>query len=401
MGLLKEARQIANPPVRSRPRRPDLEWVGRQGSELMVHFAGAPANIYQLRPWLAPMAELHRRHRLLIVTQNPDTHVGLRQLTNLPIASAPNTDALDRVVAGSDFKLALYISHHSGNFRNMRHSDMLHVSIGHGESDKLYMASNQAKSYDYVLVAGQAGVERYRRRLINLDESKFVQVGRPQLDFATACLAASDRPTVLYAPTWEGDRPTMRYSSVPTYGVDLMAQLLDPAHGFRVVFRPHPFTGKEDRDTAKALRKMRSLLGRAQNKHPLVGHVEDNVNEFTSLALGADLLIADNSAVLVDFLATGKPYMVAAPEALEAEVPTGGAAQAGYQLDRGGVLAVADQVRRILAEDKLRDQRMTLAAHYYGDTTPGASMQRFAEAVELLLAKRDSLIEARAAATAP
>ena len=38
----------------------------------------------------------------------------------------------------------------------MRYGRRWHVFINHGESDKMYMTTNQFKAYDYSLVAGDA-----------------------------------------------------------------------------------------------------------------------------------------------------------------------------------------------------------------------------------------------------
>ena len=111
---------------------------------------------------------------------------------------------------------------------------MLHAYLGHGESDKAASASNQVKAYDFVLLPGEAGqgtvapqpAALRRRRARRL-------VGRPQLDGAATRPTAADRgrrrprPTVLYAPTWEGAQPSMAYSSVVSHGEPLLRSLLE------------------------------------------------------------------------------------------------------------------------------------------------------------------------------
>ena len=104
---------------------------------------------------------------------------------------------------------------------------MLHVHVNHGESDKQSMASNNAKAYDRVFVAGEAAVERHRAGLMEFDPARLVRVGRPQLDLHPGAAAFREpRRTVLYAPTWEGDADYNDYSSVDVYGPDIVA--LDP-----------------------------------------------------------------------------------------------------------------------------------------------------------------------------
>ena len=102
---------------------------------------------------------------------------------------------------------------------------MLHVHISHGESDKQSMASNNAKSYDRVFVAGEAAVQRHATGLLEFDLDRLVRIGRPQLDLhREPVLAPSARRTVLYAPTWEGDADYNNYSSVDTIGPEIVAR---------------------------------------------------------------------------------------------------------------------------------------------------------------------------------
>ena len=64
----------------------------------------------------------------------------------------------------------MYVNQSYLNFHAMRYPDMLHVFLSHGESEKTtYMASNQAKAYDFMFVAGEAAVQRYRKSLVNFD----------------------------------------------------------------------------------------------------------------------------------------------------------------------------------------------------------------------------------------
>ena len=81
------------------------------------------------------------------------------------------------------------------------------------------MASNNAKAYDRVFVAGEAAVQRHIEGLLEFDTSRLVRVGRPQLDLRPdPLLAPTTRRTVLYAPTWEGDADYNDYTSVDTIG---------------------------------------------------------------------------------------------------------------------------------------------------------------------------------------
>ena len=118
---------------------------------------------------------------------------------------------------------------------------MLHVHINHGESDKQSMASNNAKSYDRVFVAGEAAVQRHASGLLEFDVSRLVRIGRPQLDLhREPVLAPSQRRTVLYAPTWEGDADYNNYSSRRHARTRDRARACSAVPDVRLVYKPHP-----------------------------------------------------------------------------------------------------------------------------------------------------------------
>ena len=78
----------------------------------------------------------------------------------------------------------MYVNQTYQNFSALRYPDMLHVYLSHGESEKTaYMASNQAKAYDFAFVAGEAAVERYRdgTSSTSTSDAHLRTIGRPQL----------------------------------------------------------------------------------------------------------------------------------------------------------------------------------------------------------------------------
>src|SRR5690625_6110298 len=104
----------------------------------------------------------------------------------------------------------MYVNQNTRNFQIMRYGKRWHVFINHGESDKMYMTTNQIKAYDYAFIAGDAARERLQANLwgYDVDERTFA-IGRPQTDHVhgEAPYPEDGRVTILYAPTWEGDRP--------------------------------------------------------------------------------------------------------------------------------------------------------------------------------------------------
>ncbi len=69
------------------------------------------------------------------------------------------------------------------NFQMFRYGQRWHVFINHGESDKMYMSTNQYKAYDYAFVAGDAARNRLSRVLWDYDlDRRTFAIGRPQAD---------------------------------------------------------------------------------------------------------------------------------------------------------------------------------------------------------------------------
>jgi len=263
---------------------------------VIVHFADPPAAIYQLAGWLPVLERLHGSTPVMVVCRDPETFRQVADLTTLPVAFLSSFPTLAERVATSSAAVCLHLNHHLLEYQALRLGGLVHVHVGHGESDKDYMASNQLKAYDYVFVAGQAAVDRLALRVPGLDPNRVVAIGRPQVRPPAPPAAAADR-TVLYAPTFEGDGAGARYTSLDTMGPAIVSAVL--ASGRRVVYRPHPMTGVNDPRMTEADRSVRSLVAAAGD----AGRV-DTETPFGSLVSAAGVLVADVSAVVVDWLPT-------------------------------------------------------------------------------------------------
>ena len=101
----------------------------------------------------------------------------------------------------------------------------------------------------------------------------------------------------------------------------------------------------------------------------------------------------DISAVAYDWLATGKPLLVTRPAEPRAQLPESGLVRELPLLDA----ADAGRAPEILdaAVRHLDDAHAALVRRYFGDTTPGASMQRFLDACSTIVEERDAALVAR------
>jgi CDP-Glycerol:Poly(glycerophosphate) glycerophosphotransferase len=347
-----------------------------------LYFATAPENFYQFELWRRPLERLAESRPVFVIVDRPDTGQRVLATTSLPIAFARSSAALERLVGAHRIRVVLYVNQVEANFRMLRFPGPVHIQLGHGESDKVFSVSNQHKAYDLTFVGGPAGRDRLAHALRGFDaEARTVQVGRPQLDHEYP--GAPDWPRdsglrVMYAPTWEGDRPSTAYGSVASHGVAIVKALLaDPS--IRVIYRPHPRTGQVSPSFAAADRRIRGMLAGGGDRH-LVDH-----GDYGWQWAFADACITDISSVAYDWLATGKPLVITEPVAESAYRPP------SALLDALPLLPAAEarEVRVVLQRMGVdggrapRDPRLIeLAGYYFGETAGRASSRRFAAAIE-------------------
>jgi CDP-glycerol glycerophosphotransferase (TagB/SpsB family) len=312
----------------------------------------------------------------------------------VPVHHAPTIDEVEVFMRRQRVRAVLYVNQNQANFAAMRFADPAHVFICHGESDKDYMSSNQLKAYDRVFVAGTAARERILRKLIDFDESSLVEVGRPQVDvdFPGPVMPSDGRTVVLFAPTWEGDRASMRYSSVESHGPALARSLVATGR-HRVIYRPHPRTGIVLREAAAAHAEVVKVLRAANAADPTAGHVVDVEGGFGWQLAASDVAIMDISAVAYDWLATAKPLLVTRPAEPRAELPESGLVREMSLFDAADAGRAAEVVDAAVRHPD--DAHAALVLRYFGDTTPGASMERFLAAVSTVVAEREAALLAR------
>lgn len=354
-----------------------------------VYFADSDVNIYQMRQWYAPLMELSKSQPVLVLARNAAGARELMRESGLEVAFVQKVTDIERVIAEQALDVILYVNQNTRNFQMMRYGERWHVFVNHGESDKMYMTSNQYKAYDYAFVAGDAARDRLSKALWDYDvANKTVAIGRPQTDHLSGepPYTPDYRTVVLYAPTWEGDRPAASYGSVASHGERLVARLIETGR-HRVVYRPHPRSGVVDFEFGAANKRIIAMIAEANQNDPSAQHVYD-----TAPALGwqlsqPDVAICDISAMVYDRLATGKPLMVTRPVAPEASVDAGGYLSECEWLDAADGARIDEVLDRVIGDDVARERLGVWSTRYFGDTTPGAPTKRFHAAIEELLAK--------------
>jgi hypothetical protein len=367
-----------------------------QNPDVIAYFADDPTRVYQLLQWLPVLERLDATHRTAIVTRDAATAAVVRERTTLPVHDAPGFADLADLYADLDPKVAVYCNNSMLNFNSLLQSRTLHVHINHGESDKQSMVSNNAKAYDRVFVAGEAAVQRHRAALMELDESRLVRIGRPQLDLRPEpVLAPSERRTVLYAPTWEGDADYNDYTSVDVFGPEIVRSLLAVPDG-RLVYKPHPKVTTSQtpaiRDNHAAILE---LVADAARQDPSAGHAAVLNGDILAVFPGCDAMVTDVSSVGLDwlYLQTDKPIVLTDrhhdADRLRLEVPVSRCADV---VDSDNLADLTSLVTQRLEQDTHHLARVAMRHHYFDDNAVGDSTRRFVEAVGELVVRRDAML---------
>ncbi len=342
--------------------------------QVMLYFPTAKDSLYQFRPWFHALSALNEIHPIVCVFKDSRTAKVVRKETGFDCVTLARYGQLDEILALSEVKLALYVNHDPVNFESLRFSSLVHVYLGHGDSDKGVSVSNQVKAYDLCFLAGQAALDRTLSAVMLYDaEARSVLIGQPQLDGAAEIKgepSPDGRQTVLYAPTWEASQPSVSYGSLETHGETIMQSLL--GH-YRVIYRPHPLNGVIRPSYAAADKAVRLLAERIDTDALLEKSFAD-----------ADLLITDLSAVTLSWLPTGKPMLVTTPA-----VPYPPSRLMIIVPQLATVDDVAAAVEEQLTEDPIKDLREKLITYYLGDPTPGVATANFVAACADAIALRD------------
>ncbi len=356
-----------------------------------VYFADGAVNMYQMRQWYRPLAELARRWPVVVLARSATGADRLLDEEAPPVAFVPTIGDLERFIATQDIRVVLYVNQNTRNFQMFRYGRRWHVFINHGESDKMYMTTNQYKAYDYALVAGQAARDRLSRTLWDYDiDGRTIEIGRPQADHYAGSLpyTPDDRTVVLYAPTWEGDRPSAHYGSIATHGEKLMGALL-ASRQHRVVYRPHPRSGVVDHEYGAAHRRIVAAISAANSADPSAQHVYDDGADLGWQLAAADVAIVDISAMVYDRLAVGKPLMITRPQDERASIDTNGYLSDCEWLTAGSASDIVSEVERVRADEAAIARLRMWVQHYFGDTTPGVATEKFHTAIERLMQEWD------------
>ncbi|WP_239098278.1 CDP-glycerol glycerophosphotransferase family protein [Micromonospora qiuiae] len=345
----------------------------------LLYWQAAAGTEYQIGMWLPYLERLNKR--FMVVVRSEHNFTEAVRLTNAPVLLCRGTSQLDAVIVPS-LKAAFYVNNAAKNTHSVRYTQLKHIQLNHGDSDKVPSHNPVFRMYDKNFVAGQAAIDRFAANGVQMPAEMFTIVGRPQVEnvaIAAQPISSIANPRVLYAPTWAGFHADSNYSSL-LVGYDIIKALV--ARGCSVVFRPHPYSRRSPA-LSRECDRIRELLAedRRVNGRPHVFGPDAEVKMSVVDCFNAsDVLVSDVSSVVADYLYSEKPFAMVAVSAPASRFPESfPLARASYVIDAygGQVHGVEPLLDDMLGGDPLAATRRELKRYYLGDIPAEGYAQRF------------------------
>ena len=362
---LWRAREVERAELRLRPA------LEAHAPEFAVYFASTVGAHYQIGMWLPYFLRIGRP--FIIVTRTAPMLRQIEQLclelgVEVPLIYRRTLRSVEEVIVDS-MTASFYVNNAARNTHFVERRELTHIWLNHGDSEKPACFNPVHAIYDLIFSAGQAGIDRYARHGVTIPVEKFRIVGRPQVEMIRpqrAPIGDIEDQTVLYAPTWQGPFADSRVYSLPV-GRQIVEAVL--ARGARVIFRAHPFNYRYA-DAAAMINEIGAVLDAdraATGREHLWGPAAEQEMSIEDCFNASDAMISDVSAVVSDYLHSGKPFAIVSvgrePEQLLLDVP---AAKAAYVLreDLENLVGVCDD---LLGADPLASVRIQTKIYYLGD----------------------------------
>ncbi|MFV2100901.1 CDP-glycerol glycerophosphotransferase family protein [Micromonospora sp. LOL_024] len=343
----------------------------------VLHWTAPAGTAYQITMWLPYLERLGRKFFVLVRGEaNFNEAVAL---TKAPVVFRSRLEDMDDVVTPS-MRAAFYVNTATKNNHLIRYTNLTHIQLNHGDSDKVPSYNPAFRIYDKNFVAGQAAIDRFAANGVSMPAEMFSVVGRPQVEnvaVAAKPIASIANPRVLYAPTWSGFYADSNYSSLPV-GYDIIKALV--ARGCSIVFRPHPYS-RGSAVLNRECERIQALLvedRRVNGRQHVFGKQAESKMSVVDCFNASDVLVSDVSSVVADYLYSEKPFaMVAVSTSATTFTDHFPLARVSYVIDaHGGRLQGLDgALDDLLNSDPLAATRQELKKYYLGDI-PG---ERYAQ----------------------
>lgn len=316
---------------------------------------------FQVTMWLDPLLSLQEPFVILLKERKHLKHFPKSDLYEVLIVSElPATFPF----LPPRTEVVFYVNNSMVNLNVIKaNPDVAHVQLLHGDSDKPPSFNPMSAAYDHLFVAGEMAIDRYARNGVTIPREKFRIVGRPQLSLPEPSTDEARRKTVVYMTTWAGMFEDSNFCSLPQ-AHEILRNTFSAGQDLDVVFKPHPVSYRDP-----SWPKVQANIDKVSQSLPngitfrMAAHDEDPLSLYTQ----ADVLITDISSTVIDYLYTGKPYIVTNPREYSPEF-----LEAFPSVDGGHLIApdgqdIANALTDCLGKDSLKAKRLKLRNYAFGD----------------------------------
>lgn len=361
------------------------ELLDEYEAEFVVYFGSNVGITYQLGMWLPYFERIGKK--FIIVTRSLKMMRAAGQLTEAPVINRPTLRSLEEVITPS-VGAAFYVNNAGKNTHFIERREMKHVWLNHGDSEKPACFNPVHAIYDVIFAAGQAGIDRYERHGVRIPREKFEIVGRPQVDQIKFVEPDSTirrfGKTVLYAPTWKGAYRDSELYSLPS-GAHIVSELI--ARGCTVIFRAHPLNYRyaNAKEYIAGIHEILEADAKTSGRQHVWGTAAEKDMTTDDCFNASDAMISDVSAVVTDYLQSGKPLSVVSVSKsrveLLNEVP---AAKAAYILEED-LSNLSEVLDGLLDDDVKASERDAMRKYYLGDFPEEKYAEAFLDAARQMI----------------
>lgn len=155
------------------------------------------------------------------------------------------TNDIDNLEKG----IVFYPFNAQSNCRAVANRNLIHIFITHGESNKVASVKPILRIYDYIITAGQAGIDRLLSNNIftqnDVDMGRIIRMGDTFIGRTGLSPKGQGKQAIFYAPTWEGGTESENYSSLSYVNQisDILITTSKKMNINDIVIKPHPNTG--------------------------------------------------------------------------------------------------------------------------------------------------------------
>ena len=144
--------------------------VREYAPDFIIYTARPDDASYQVAMWLPYLRRTGKK--FIIVTRSLVPAEALAGMTDAPVVMRRRVADLDDVVVPS-VSAVFYVNASSGNGAMVRYSELTHVYLGHGDSDKPPSYNPTHAMYDRIFAAGEAATRRYAAHGVSIAPEKF------------------------------------------------------------------------------------------------------------------------------------------------------------------------------------------------------------------------------------